>query len=326
MNISESHLAQKMIIAAENFYNSLSDNQKGMTFFNYLDGERLFWYYPPLNRHGLPLRDMDETQISLAFELLSTGLTKKSYLQAKQIINLETILGPLEKSQGKVSFKRDPALYYFTIFGTPNQNDLWGWRVEGHHISIHFSIWKNKIISMTPFFFGSNPAEVKAGPARGLRVLKEREDIAFELINSLDLSQKNIAVIYPEAPYDILTYNSSKVSLPKEEGLKVSKMNKTQKNILCKLLSEYLDQVPKALSTKKFDKLENYGIDNLFFAWGGGKESGKKHYYRIHGGDFVVEFDNYQNDANHVHSVWRDVENDFGYDILKEHLLAFHVL
>jgi hypothetical protein len=179
---------------------------------------------------------------------------------------------------------------------------------------------------MTPFFFGSNPAEVKAGPARGLRVLKEREDIAFELINSLDLSQKNIAVIYPEAPYDILTYNSSKVSLPKEEGLKVSKMNKTQKNILCKLLSEYLDQVPKALSTKKFDKLENYGIDNLFFAWGGGKESGKKHYYRIHGGDFVVEFDNYQNDANHVHSVWRDVENDFGYDILKEHLLAFHVL
>jgi len=326
MNISESHLAQKMIIAAENFYNSLSDNQKGMTFFNYLDGERLFWYYPPLNRHGLPLRDMDETQISLAFELLSTGLTKKSYLQAKQIINLETILGPLEKSQGKVSFKRDPALYYFTIFGTPNQNDLWGWRVEGHHISIHFSIWKNKIISMTPFFFGSNPAEVKAGPARGLRVLKEREDIAFELINSLDLSQKNIAVIYPEAPYDILTYNSSKVSLPKEEGLKVSKMNKTQKNILCKLLSEYLDQVPKALSTKKFDKLENYGIDNLFFAWGGGKESGKKHYYRIHGGDLVVEFDNYQNDANHVHSVWRDVENDFGYDILKEHLLAFHVL
>ena len=326
MNISESELAQKMITAGGNFYNSLSDSQKKITFFDYLDGERLFWYYPPLNRHGLPLRDMNETQSKLAFELLATGLTQKSFAQAKQIINLENILGPIEKDQGRITFKRDPELYYFTIFGIPGEKDIWGWRVEGHHISIHFSVWMDKIISMTPFFFGSNPAEVKTGPNAGIRVLKEREDIAFELIKSLDLSQKNVAIIYPEAPYDILTYNSSKVSLPKEEGLQASKMNKTQKMILKKLLKEYVNQVPNELAITKMAKLDAYGIDNLFFAWGGGENLGQKHYYRIHGGNFVVEFDNNQNNANHIHSVWRDIENDFGYDVLREHLLAYHVL
>ena len=322
----QSNLAHQMTIAGVNFYNSLSDNQKDITFFDYLDGERLFWYYPPLNRHGLPLRDMEETQISLAFELLSTGLTKRSYQQAKQIIHLESILGPIEKSAGKITFKRDPELYYFTIFGIPGQKDPWGWRVEGHHISIHFSIWGNEVISMTPFFFGSNPAEVRSGPESGLRILKEREDVAFELINSLDQSQKRNAIIYPEAPYDILTYNSSRVSLPKEEGLKVSKMSKSQKAILNKLLEEYVSQVPTELSKVKLEKISDYGIDNLFFAWGGGQSLGEKHYYRIHGGNFLVEFDNNQNQANHIHSVWRDVENDFGYDILREHLLAYHVI
>ena len=322
----QSNLAHQMTIAGVNFYNSLSDNQKDITFFDYLDGERLFWYYPPLNRHGLPLRDMEEAQISLAFELLSTGLTKKSYQQAKQIIDLESILGPIEKSAGKITFKRDPELYYFTIFGIPGQKDPWGWRVEGHHISIHFSIWGNEIISMTPFFFGSNPAEVRSGPESGLRILKEREDVAFELINSLDKSQKRNAIIYPEAPYEILTYNSSRVSLPKEEGLKVSKMSKSQKAILNKLLEEYVSQVPTELSKVKLEKISDYGIDNLFFAWGGGQSLGEKHYYRTHGGNFLVEFDNNQNQANHIHSVWRDVENDFGYDILREHLLAYHVI
>ena len=326
MTISQSNLAHQMTIAGVNFYTSLSDSQKDITFFDYLDGERLFWYYPPLNRHGLPLRDMDETQTHLAFELLSKGLTKKSYKLARQIINLESILGPIEKAEGKITFKRDPELYYFTIFGIPSQKEPWGWRVEGHHISIHFSVWGNEIISMTPFFFGSNPAEVKSGPESGLRVLKEREDIAFELINALDSSQKSTAIIYPEAPYDILTYNSSKVSLPKEEGLKASKMNKTQKMILKKLLEEYVNQVPSELAITKMAKLDDYGINNLFFAWGGGETLGQKHYYRIHGGNFVVEFDNNQNDANHIHSVWRDIENDFGYDVLKEHLLAYHVL
>jgi hypothetical protein len=319
-------LVQRMNEAGRDFLESLSSDQKSKACFQYLDGERLFWYYPPMNRHGLALRDMNSPQRDLAFALMATGLTDRSYQQARKIISLESVLGPIEKERGVTSFKRDPELYYFTIFGDPAGADPWAWRAEGHHVSLHFSVWKDEVISMTPFFFGANPAEVKSGPSTGLRILSDREDIAFDLLNSLDNGQKSKAIIYGEAPYDILTYNSSKVSLPKEEGLPIGKMNDTQKSIISKLIAEYINQVPDELANKKMDDLKTYGIDDVFFAWAGGTKIGQEHYYRLHGGNFVVEFDNRQGGANHIHSVWRDVDNDFASDIMAQHLLAYHVL
>ena len=242
---------ENMSIAATDFLESLSKDQKEKTRYEYLDGERLFWYYPPINRHGLPLRDMNEHQRSLALNLMSTGLTEKSFEQAKKIIALESILGPIEKENGTTYFDRNPDLYYFTIFGNPGSLNPWGWRAEGHHISLHYSILSDQIISMTPFFFGANPAEVRHGEQNGLRILSDREDIAFDLISEFDKSQLSKAVIYNKAPWDILTYNSSKVSLPEEEGLPASKMNSTQKKILNKLIAEYINQVPQTLSERK---------------------------------------------------------------------------
>ena len=179
---------------------------------------------------------------------------------------------------------------------------------------------------MTPFFFGSNPAEVRKGPKAGLRILGDREDIGFEIMESLDTNQQSRALIYDKAPWDILTYNSSKAMLPKEEGLSMSRMNGSQKEIMMSLITEYVSQVRSDLAIQKLESLNENGMDNLHFAWAGPVEKGKAHYYRIHGGDFVVEFDNRQNEANHIHSVWRDVENDFAQDVLREHLLAYHVL
>jgi len=319
--------ANEMAEAATGFLESLNPDQKAIASFDYLDGERIFWYYPPLNRHGLALRDMDEKQRELAYALMASGLAERSYEQAKQIIDLELVLGQLEKEEGRITFVRDPKLYYFTVFGDPaDSGKPWGWRVEGHHVSLHFSIWDNKVISMTPFFFGSNPAEVRKGPKAGVRILGDREDIALELMNSMDSSQKSRAIIYDEAPWDILTYNSSKAVLPKEEGLPASRMNGTQKETLMALITEYVDQVRSDLSERRLSALREYGIDSLHMAWAGPIEKGKAHYYRIHGGNFLVEFDNRQNGANHIHSVWRDVENDFAQDMLRDHLLAYHVL
>ena len=207
----------EMTEACSNFLNSLSADQKAKTVYSYLDGERIFWYYPPLNRHGLPLREMDAKQRQLAYAVMASGLTDKSYEQAKLIIEHEDVLGPLEVEQDKVTFLRDTERYYFTIFGEPGGSDPWGWRVEGHHVCLNYSIWNDKVISVTPFFFGANPAEVRKGPKNGLRILGDREDLAFELMESLDAGQQSKAIIYDEAPLDILTYNSSKVSLPREE-------------------------------------------------------------------------------------------------------------
>ena len=319
--------AAGMTKAAKRFVESLSGDQRDKTIYEYMDGERIFWYYPPVNRHGIPLRDMDDDQRQLAYSLMETGLTGRSFDQAKLIIEHESVLGPLEKEAGVRSFVRDPDLYYWTVFGDPGSDkEPWGWRVEGHHISLNFSLWGDKFISMTPFFFGANPAEVRKGPKKGLRILDQREDLAYELMNSLDKGQTSKATIYAEAPYDILTYNASRVSLPAEEGLPASKMNETQKGILRNLVDVYVNQVRTDMAEEKLQRLEEEGFDGLHWAWGGPLEEGKEHYYRIHGGNFVVEFDNRQNGANHIHSVWRDVENDFANDVLREHLLLYHVL
>ncbi len=319
--------AAGMTKAAKRFVESLSGDQRDKTIYEYMDGERIFWYYPPVNRHGLPLRDMDDDQRQLAYSLMETGLTDRSFDQAKLIIEHESVLGPLEKEAGVRSFVRDPDLYYWTVFGDPGSDkEPWGWRVEGHHVSLNFSLWGDKFISMTPFFFGSNPAEVRKGPKKGLRILDQREDLGFELMNSLDQGQASKATIYGEAPYDIITYNSSRVSLPPEEGLPASKMNDTQKDILRNLVNVYVNQVRTDMAQEKLQRLEEEGFDGLHWAWGGSVEESKEHYYRIHGGNFVVEFDNRQNGANHIHSVWRDVENDFANDVLREHLLLYHVL
>ncbi len=315
-----------MAEASSRFLDSLSPDQKAKATFDYLDGERIFWYYPPMNRHGLALRDMEPSQRELAYAVMASGLTADSYQKAKLIIEHEAVLGPLEKEQGKVTFDRDPELYYFTVFGDPSGADPWGWRVEGHHVSLHFSIWGGKVISMTPFFFGANPADVRSGPKSGLRILGARQDMALELMSSLDAGQRSKALLYDEAPFDILTYNSSKVSLPEEQGLKAAKMSDTQKKMLKTLVAEYVNQVRSDLAEEKLAALEEEGYDRLHRAWAGPAKAGEKHYYRIHGGNFVIEYDNRQNDANHIHSVWRDVENDFASDVMREHLLMYHVL
>jgi len=318
--------ASQMKESCNSFLESLSLDQREKATYPYEELERIYWFYPPGNRHGLPLRDMDPRQRELAYAIMASGLTERSYQQAKQIIDLETVLGPLEKEEGVVTFVRDPELYYFTVFGNPGGEEPWGWRVEGHHVSLHFSIWGDRVISMTPFFFGSNPAEIRKGPKSGLRILGDREDLAFGLMGSLDSGQRSRAIIYDEAPWDILTYNSSRVSLPAEEGLPASRMNGTQREMLLTLVTEYVSQVRTDLAEQKLATLEKEGIDGLHLAWGGPVEMGKAHYYRIHGGDFVVEFDNRQNDANHIHSVWRDVVNDFANDVLREHLLLYHLI
>ncbi|NQW22700.1 MAG: DUF3500 domain-containing protein [SAR202 cluster bacterium] len=316
----------QMGAAATAFLDSLNSEQKAKATFEYMDGERIFWYYPPMNRHGLALRDMEPAQRELAMAVLASGLTSESYEQAKLIIDHETVLGPLELEQNIKTFRRDVELYYFTIFGTPGGKEPWGWRVEGHHISLHFSIMDDKVISTTPFFFGANPAEVRKGPKTGLRILGGREDLAFDLMGSLDEKQIEESIICDAAPADIVTFNSSKASLMTYEGLPASKMNGSQKELLLALIAEYVNQVRTDVAEQKLDALKKNGLDHLYLAWAGPVSKDEPHYYRIHGGDFVVEFDNRQDGANHIHSVWRDVENDFATDVMREHLIQFHVL
>jgi hypothetical protein len=316
----------QMAEAASNWVDSLTPEQKAKATFHYMDGERIFWYYPPLNRHGLPLRDMDASQRELAYKIMESTLDKAAYEKAKLIIEHESVLGPLEKEEGQVTWDRNPELYYWTVFGEPGGKDLWAWRAEGHHVSLHFSVWDDKVISMTPFFFGANPAEVRKGPKQGLRILEKREELAFELINSLDSGQRSKVIIRDKAPWDILQYNSSRAVVHNVEGLAASQMNGTQREILLALITEYVNQVRPEVAQGRLDAIKQDGTDHFRLVWAGGTDRSRDHYYRIHGGNFIVEFDNIQNGANHIHSVWRDVENDFAQDVLRDHHLMYHIL
>ena len=316
---------KKMQDAASSFYDNLDAKARNKALFHYLDGERIFWYYPPLNRHGLPLKDMTKELKSLVFTLLETGLSSDAFNQTLQIINHELILKELEIRENIKTFVRDPERYYFTIFGNPKSKDPWGWRFEGHHVSIHFSIWSDKIISVTPLFLGLNPAEVKDGDSKGLRILKKREDLAFELVNSMSKDQHHIATIYENTPKDIITYNSSRVTVPVVEGISWDELKIGQQKLLKLLIAEYVNQVNPNLVKSKLEYLASNTLKSVKFGWAGGINLGEAYYYRIHGGNLFIELDNYQSGANHVHSVWRDVENDFAQDVLRKHLLTYHV-
>jgi hypothetical protein len=308
--------------AAGNFLAALTPDQKAKATFKMDDPERVNWHFVPRERKGLPLREMEPYQQALAHAFLAAGLSQKGYIKASNIISLEEILKIQEKdTQGR----RDAGKYYFTVFGDPLDGGTWGWRVEGHHLALNYTVVKGQAVATSPSFFGANPAEVKSGPRKGLRALAREEDLARELLLSLDPKQKSVAVIDPAAPKDILTYNKRKVDPAAPKGIAASKLNKKQQELLMALIEEYAGNMPEDLAAVRMDAARKAGLEKIHFAWAGGAERGQGHYYVVQAPTFLVEYDNTQNDANHIHSVWRDFRGDFGDDLLLSHYQVMHL-
>jgi hypothetical protein len=248
-------------------------------------------------------------------------MSHRGYAKAVSIMSLEAVLAELEKGRvgGAV---RDPELYFVSVFGTPGGKEPWGWRVEGHHLSLNFTTAGDAAPALTPSFFGTNPGEIRTGPRAGTRVLAAEEELGRALVKSLTDEQRKTAVILAEAPKDILNVPGRNAT--KAEGLAQGKLTAEQGALLVKLVKEYLFRHRPDVAAEEWAKIEKAGLDKLHFAWAGGFERGKPHYYRVQGGSFVLEYDNTQNEANHVHSLWRDFDRDFGADLLGEHYKAAH--
>ncbi|HVH27873.1 MAG TPA: DUF3500 domain-containing protein [Vicinamibacterales bacterium] len=313
-------VAGSMTTAAERLLASLSAEQRQQAVFAFESDERLRWNFIPTEafpRKGLLLKDMTESQRTLAHNLLKTGLSERGYLTYTQIIQLENVLLAVEKG-GK--FVRDPLGYRVTVFGTPSAEGAWGWRVEGHHISLHFSVVNGSAVASTPSFAGSNPAEVREGPQKGQRVLALLEDSGRALVTALDATQRTTAVINLTAPNEIVTNNTLDINPLSPDGLKASAMTPAQRDLLLRVIDAYAGLMTADIAAERLAKIKAAGVDNIGFAWAGPVERGQRHYYRVQGPTFLIEFDNAQNDGNHVHSVWRDFNGDFGRDLLREHL------
>ncbi len=320
VNHSHCHTVSLMTAGANHLLAALDADQRDKISFPFDADERMNWHFIPRERKGLPLREMLPYQKHLASALLAAGLSQTGYIKAVTIMSLEEVLGIMENDNGE---RRNAEKYFFSIFGTPADSATWGYRVEGHHLSQNYTVANGKVVD-GPSFFGSNPAEVRQGPRQGLRVLAGEDDFGFQLLHSLDERQQKVAIVQSTAYGDILTFANRQAALEGQpSGLHAARMNSRQFDALRELMEEYANNVSGELAETRLEQIEK-AAKNIHFAWAGGVNPGDRHYYRIQADSFLIELDETQDNANHIHSVWRDFNGDFGLDLLQQHYHESH--
>ena len=318
--------AQSISDISKSFIATLDATQKPLTLFPFESDERYsFHFFPIDDRKGLPLDKMTEQQKGMVMKLLSSCLTDNTVKKINDIIELENILKVLENRKPDDHF-RDPGKYHIAIFGEPGEKNIWGWRFEGHHVSFHFSAQNNTLVAGTPGFLGSNPAIVPEGPQKGKEILKDEKVLALKLLNSLSDEQKKTTIIGGDAPGDIITRIDRKAMIQDPGGISYAQMNSGQRESFLELVNLYVHRYKKSFADNMLKEIKDAGYDNLRFAWAGHTETGigHPHYYRIVGPTIIIEYDNTQNNANHVHTVVRDLLHDYGGDQLLEHYKKGH--
>jgi hypothetical protein len=305
--------------AAREFLASLPPDLRKAATFPANSPERTAWHYIPKDRVGVSMLQLDDSQSEKLGPLLATALSPEGLLTARGVIKHENILRRVETEAGVDATRRDPGRYYTAVFGTPSAAAPWAWRFEGHHLSINVTQVPGQPPIVAPLFVGANPARVLSGPNAGFRLLAAEEDLGRELIRMLPAEQQKVALFKNEAFDDIVTRNDPKVTPLALEGLAAADMNDDQQAQLRRLLDLYVSRMTAAAAKVQWTRIERAGFAKLHFAWAGGIDAGQPHYYRIHGPTVLVEYDDTQNGANHIHTVYRDLERDLGGDVLGAH-------
>jgi hypothetical protein len=316
---AQAPLGLQLAEAANRFLATLTPEQKAKATFAFDDKERFNWNFVPLQdkqrratRKGIPLEELDQQQREAALELLKLATSPAGYEAARTIMSLEGILAELEKNGAMV---RNPNWYFVSIFGTPDKSAKWGFRIEGHHLSLNLTLENGEVIGTTPCVFAANPATVKNGPRQGLRAIPDCDDLAQKLARSLDEEQKKLAIL-PKA-FPEIDQKTTKAPLGEPVGIPGAKLTEEQRGILTDLIKAYTDRFAAPIAQAEYRRATANGLDQVYFAYTGGFEQGQKHTYRVHGPNFAIQFLNEQSDsagnpANHIHSAWRRLPSDFG--------------
>ncbi len=305
--------AERMRVAAEKFLATVAD--RGTVLRSFDDKDRFDWHYTPRSRNGVSFKDLDAAARDAVHALLRQALSAAGHVKVVNIIELELVLKEIEF----FGLMRDPERYHLTVYGTPSRTSAWGWRFEGHHLSLNFTLAGDKAVADTPSFFGANPALVPRGPKKGQRALAEEEDEARKLLDGMNPAQRRTVLFEPQTYGEIMTSNAEKVDPMKPAGLAASQMDEAQRSQLLKLVEVYAKNFEPALAAARLSRVREGGIEKIVFGWAGATERGKPHYYRIQGPLFLIEYDSSQDGGNHIHTVWRDFNGDFGRDLLREH-------
>ncbi|MFJ8748753.1 DUF3500 domain-containing protein [Streptomyces sp. NPDC102441] len=340
--------ATAITFAAMGLFDGLNADQRERLLLPHTDPGRTHWnFLPESGRHGLALGELDRRQEGLAHRLIAESMSIPAYARVVQVMSNEHVLRELNLPLfGHIApIFRDARGYFLTFFGQPQPDTTWGWRLVGHHLSLNITVVDGDLVSATPFLLGAEPA--RFGP---FRILGEEEDTAFELLDSLTGAQQKETVIHAKPPADFVTRTVrcvGEVEYPAyhgvgrrdamitdedrkalayfrahPRGIRAGDLSVLQRAHFDALLAQFVERSRSGLVGAEMDRIaEAGGVENLHFAWAGGTTLDKPHYFRIQGPVTLVEFDNAEDDANHVHSVWRDPSNDFGADLLIEHLL-----
>lgn len=302
--------------AATAFLAGLDARQRRRAVFDFNDAERMNWHYVPRRREGLTFKDMTAANRAAAHELMKASLSAVGYAKALDVIALEEVLRQLEL----IGLSRDPENYAFTVFGTPGPSAPWGWRVEGHHLSLNFSLVPGRPVAVAPAFMGANPATVRAGARMGQRALGQEQDLGFALARSLDASLRARFLIAADSPGDVVSRPGRRELFGKPPaGIALSALGPDQRTLAVRLVECYARNMRAELAEVELTRMREAGLERLHVAWAGPIDPGKPHYYRVHGPTLLIEYDNTQNDANHIHSVWHDPAANFGVDPLRSH-------
>jgi hypothetical protein len=312
--------------AAERWLETLEPAQRERATFAFDSDERFAWDYRPGDRLGVPLADMSPVQRDAALAVLDAGLSERGAREVRAVIALEPILGDLERQVGRGNWiRRDPGLYWLAIFGAPGHAEPWSWRIGGHHVAIQATIAGGEVVGAAPSFLGANPATVPSGPHAGSRAIDGEERLARALLAGLSPAQRRLALVDPVAPPDILSGNGRRADLREvPAGIRADQLEASQREALEALIRHYLERAAPDVAAIEWTRARDAGLDPVTFAWAGPDTPGHGHYYAVRGPSLLLEYDNTQDRANHIHAVWRDAANDWGEDLLRAHYAAAH--
>jgi hypothetical protein len=317
--------AERLTGAVVAWLATLDPDQRAQATFPFDTGERSVWAFTPGEREGLALRDMRPDQRVAAMGVVQAAMSERGAREVADVIALETVLGAIERQQGRSNWpRRDPELYWSAVFGDPATGGPWSWRIGGHHVAIHMTVADGLVVGSTPSFLGANPAVVPSGPTAGTRTLTGEETLARELLGGLSAEARADAVVDPDAPPEILTSNSARAdvrSIPR--GIRYDDLDVAGRDRFERLVRHYVGRAADEVASADWERIVG-GLDTATFAWAGPEEPGRGHYYAVHGPRFLIEYDNTQNGANHIHAVWRDLVNDWGEDLLAAHYTSRH--
>jgi hypothetical protein len=305
----------RMRVSVERVLAALPEKSRAQAMRPFEDRDRTDWHYTPRSRNGISLKEMDQAGREAVHSLLRTALSSAGYRKMVNIVELEIVLREIET----FGWMRDPERYHFTVYGTPDAAKRWGWRFEGHHLSLNFTLAGDKMAVDTPSFFGANPATVQKGAKKGLRALAEEHDAGWALLEALSEAQRREAVFEARTYGEIVTGNKDKVEPLPPAGIAAAKLDEKQRALLWKLIETYAGNFEPGLAQARLARAKQGGIEAIRFGWAGPTVRGKQHYYRVQGPLFLIEYDASQSDGNHIHTVWRDFSGDFGRDLLREH-------